>query len=270
MRDLGSIRRSLWTLAARRAALRGSSGGAVPADRAHFAREVGIEPDAWQAQLLGSAAPRILMNCCRQSGKSTLAALCALHQALRRPRSLALILAPSERQARETFSKAMSFYRTLRYPVPADSHRKMGVELMNGSRIESLPGKERTVRGFSGVDLLVVDEAARIDNDLYFAIRPMLAVSGGAMLMLSTPYGKRGVFYDAWTKGGPEWERYEVRAPDCPRISPAFLEEERRSLPDWIYRQEYFCEFTETDEQVFPLSLVEGAVTSEVEPLDIF
>ncbi len=99
------------------------------------------------------------------------------------------------------------------------------MQLTNGSRIEALPGTEKTIRGFSGVDLLVLDEAARVDDELYFAVRPMLAISGGALMMLTTPHGKRGVFYEEWT-GGAGWERYEVPAAECPRIPEAFLEEE--------------------------------------------
>jgi hypothetical protein len=138
-----------------------------------------------------------------------------------------LILAPSERQAKETFAKATSLYR---HDVPADSYRKLGMELRNGSRTEALPGTERRVRGYSDVDLLILDEAARIDDALYYTVRPMLAVSGGRLLMMSTPYGKRGVFYEEWI--GPEsWERYEVPATQCPSIFEEFLEEERRTLP---------------------------------------
>ena len=85
--------------------------------------------------------------------------------------------------------------------MPADSYRKLGMELINGSRIEALPGTEKTIRGFSGVDLLIVDEAARVADELYYAVRPMLAVSGGRLMMLSTPFGKRGVFYEEWTGG---------------------------------------------------------------------
>ena len=130
------------------------------------------------------------------------------------------------------------------------------MELANGSRIEALPGTEKTIRGFSGVDLLVVDEASRVDDALYYAVRPMLAVSGGRLMMLSTPAGRRGVFHEEWSEGasgaGAEgWERYEVSADQCPRIPEAFLEEERRSLPERIYRQEYCCEFLDTVDQVF-------------------
>jgi hypothetical protein len=65
-----------------------------------FARSVGLEPDLWQAELLRSRSTRILLNGARQSGKSLMSALIALHRANYRPRSLVLILAPSERQAR--------------------------------------------------------------------------------------------------------------------------------------------------------------------------
>jgi hypothetical protein len=111
-----------------------------------------------------------------------------------------------------------------------------------------------------------VDEAARVDDALYFAVRPMLAISGGALIMLSTPYGKRGVFFEEWTNGAG-WERYEVQASQCPRISPTFLEEERRSLPARVYRQEYECSFEETEDSVFSYELVEQAITSDVAPL---
>jgi hypothetical protein len=85
-------------------------------------------------------------------------------------------------------------------------------------------------------------------------------------MMLSTPHGKRGVFYEAW-EDGQGWERYRVTAEECPRISEEFLAEERAALPSWVYRQEYECSFEETEDQVFTLELVEGAVTSDVTPL---
>jgi len=196
-----------------------------------------------------------------------MAALLALHKALYTPGSLALILAPAERQAKELFSKVTRFYGDLGHPVPAESYRKLGVHLTNGSRIEALPGTEKTIRGFSGVDLLIVDEASRVEDELYFAVRPMLAISGGRLMMLSTPYGKRGVFYDEWHSRTSEWERYEVPASNCSRISDAFLEEERAALPSWVYRQEYECSFEETEDQVFTTEMVDAAVSAEVKPL---
>ena len=216
--------------------------------------------------MLRSEAPRVLMNCARQTGKSTAAGVLALHKALVAPGALVLILAPAERQAKELFSKVADFYHTLGHPIPADSYRKLGMQLTNGSRIEALPGTEKTIRGFSGGALLIVDEAARVDDGLYYAIRPMLAVSGGRLMMLSTPFGKRGVFFEEWMEG-EGWERYEVWAKECRRILASFREEERRALPAWIYGQEYECSFEETEVQVFSVELVRAGITDEVTPL---
>ena len=235
-------------------------------DRVAFAEKLGIVPDSWQEDFLRSSSDRVLLNCSRQSGKSTMSAVTALHRALYYPGSLVLCLAPTLRQSQELFAKVAGFYRDLGRPVAPRGERKLSLELENGSRIITLPGSERTIRGFSGANLLLVDEASRVDDELYYAIRPMLAVSGGSLMMLTTPYGKRGVFYNEWT-GGLGWERYEVPASQCLRISEAFLEEERRVLPSWVYRQEYECSFEETEDQVFTTEMVEQAVTPEVTPL---
>src|SRR5215213_10060129 len=165
-------------------------------DRVTFARALGLEPDPWQEDLLRSTANRTLLNCCRQSGKSTMTGLIALHRALYYPGSLILCLAPALRQSQELFGKVLGFYRDLGRPVSPQGERKLSLELQNGSRIVTLPGTEKTIRGFSGTSVLVLDEAARVEDELYFAVRPMLAVSGGALMMLSTPHGKRGVFYE--------------------------------------------------------------------------
>ncbi len=235
-------------------------------DRVSFASSLGLDPDPWQERLLRSTSPRVLLNCSRQSGKSTMSGVMALHRALYSPGSLVLCLAPSERQSKELFAKVADSYRRLRgTPAPA-SDRKLGMHLPNGSRIEALPGSEKTVRGFSGTSLLIVDEAARVDDELYYAVRPMLAVSGGTLMMLTTPYGKRGVFFEEWTSGR-DWDRYEVPAAECPRISEEFLEEEREALPTYVYRQEYECSFEDTEDQIFTHEMVQAAVTDDVKPL---
>ena len=235
-------------------------------DRVRFAEELGISPDPWQRTLLSSTSKRVLLNITRQGGKSTTAAVIALHRALYYPQSLVLVLAPALRQSQELFGKVAGFYRALGRPVPAQAERRLSLELENGSRIVTLPGTEKTIRGFSGAALLVVDEAARVDDPLYFSVRPMLAVSGGALLMMSTPFGKRGAFYTEWT-GGAGWERYEVPATEVPRIGAEFLEEERRNMPGPWFRQEYMCEFVETADQVFSSADVLLALDDKVKPL---
>jgi hypothetical protein len=235
-------------------------------DRVSFAEKLGIVPDAWQRDLLGSSSGRLLLNCCRQSGKSTMSAVVALHRAIYHPGSLILCLAPALRQSQELFSKIVGFYRELGRPLAPQGERKLSLELENGSRIVTLPGTEKTIRGFSGVDLLIVDEASRVADELYYATRPTLAVSGGRLIMMSTPWGCRGVFHQEWVEG-IGWERYEIPASECPRISEAFLEEERKTLGPWWFAQEYECRFMDTVDQVFATEVIDKAITDEVAPL---
>jgi len=230
-------------------------------------KRLGIIPDAWQAQALRSPRKRLLLNCSRQAGKSTFAALLALHRAIYHPKSLVLLISPSQRQSSELFRKIGTFMALLN-PRPALSEdQKTGCQFHNGSRIVSLPASEATVRGFSSPDLIIEDEASRVDDDFYRSVRPMLAVSNGRMILMSTPFGKRGHFFEEWHSDSDGWERIRIPATECPRISPKFIEEEKRSLGHWWFRQEYMCEFGEAEDQVFGYDEVMAAITDAVQPL---
>lgn len=223
---------------------------AMALDPAALARQAGLDPDPWQERVLRSESPRLLLNCSRQSGKSVTTGVLAVHTALYQPESLVLLLSPSLRQSGELFRKAIAVYRSVGEIEPPEAESALRLELANGSRIISLPGSEATIRGYSGVRLLIVDEAARIDESLIAAVRPMLAVSRGRLVALSTPWGKRGWFWRAWTDGDG-WERVKVPATDCPRISAAFLEEERRALTPLEFASEYECSFVESEGSLF-------------------
>ncbi len=237
---------------------------AVALDPVAFSRRAGIAPDDWQRAVLRSTAPRLLLNCSRQSGKSTTVATLAVWTALYQPGALVLLVSPTLRQSGELFKKALAIYRALGRPVPAASETALTLTLENGARIVSLPGKEGSVRGYSGVALLAVDEAAWVPNALYVSLRPMLAVSAGRLIAMSTPHGTRGWWYDAWR--GPEpWARTEVPAAACPRIPASFLAEEHRVLGQWWYAQEYECVFLDAQSQAFTRAEIERAFVEEVE-----
>jgi hypothetical protein len=239
---------------------------ALALDAATFARECGVDPDPWQERVLRTPSKRIILNNSRQSGKSTIAALMALHTAIYDAPSLILIVSRAERQSVELFRKVLTAYRTLGRPVDAQAETALRLELETGSRIIALPGSEETIRSYSGVKLLIIDEASRVADATYTALRPMLAVSGGKLALLSTPFGKRGFFYETWQHGGAVWHREEIPAEDCPRISADFLEEERAAL-GYYYPQEYENQFLDTTAQLFATDDIERAVTDDVTPL---
>jgi hypothetical protein len=175
------------------------------------------------------------------------------------PGALVLVLSPSLRQSQESFRQIVTLYRPWAGSVPPSAESALRLELGSGSRIVSLPGQESSIRGYAKVALLVCDESSRIPDELFYAVRPMLAVSAGRILALSTPFGKRGWWHKAWTEG-EDWQRTLVTAYDGPRISPAFLAEEERSLPRLWFASEYLCEFVDVEDQLFAYDDVMNAV----------
>lgn len=234
-----------------------------------FLDRIGFVPDAQQAAVLSSPNSRLLLACSRQWGKSTVAAVKAVERAYSVPRSLVLVASPSTRQSAEFLRKAEAFVQKIGVPIRGDGDNTVSVALPNGSRIVGIPGVEATVRGFSAVSLMIIDEAARVEDAVYKSLRPMLAVSGGDLWLLSTPYGKRGFFHDEWERGGDTWTRVAVPATECPRIGREFLEEEREALGAAWFAQEYLCEFVDCGATMFDRDVVERALRDDVLPLDL-
>ncbi|MGH2478069.1 MAG: terminase large subunit domain-containing protein [Ktedonobacteraceae bacterium] len=238
-------------------------------DPAHFSRVVGLPPDDWQRKLLQSTDRRILLNCSRQSGKTTTIGTLEAHAAIYLDGIQIINVSPGLRQSRELFRKVMTAYRIAGKPVRPRVENKLELELANDSRVVALPGSEGTIRGFSGIDWLVFEEAARIPDELYHSVRPMIATRPDARIIIpSTPFGTRGFFYDQWLEtvgkklnhafgdiigatSMDEWAYFEVNAEDCPRISSEFLEEERTSMGDWWFQQEYMCKFMDAQGAAF-------------------
>jgi len=162
-------------------------------DAVEFARKVlAFDPDEKQAELLVCADQQVILNCTRQWGKSTVTAARAVWQAWSKPESLVLVVSPCERQSNELVRKAHGLVSNAGVRAKGDGQNRCSLVLPNGSRIIGLPSDEGKVRGFSSVSLLVIDEASRVPEDLYRAMRPVLAVSGGDLWLMSTPNGRRG------------------------------------------------------------------------------
>ena len=272
--------------------VRENSALAVPGAVEFAIQQLGFEPDEKQAAVLASNSKRGILLCSRQWGKSTVSAVKAVHRAATVAGSLVLVASPTERQSGEWVRKAEEFVRRLGWKPKGDGANAQSIVFANGSRIGGLPGNEATVRGFSAVSLLLIDEAARVPDDLYRALRPMLAVApsstahnggpsghlcapgsnahngdpGGDLWLMSTPFGKRGFFYEEWADG-PGWERVTGPATECARISAEFLEEERRAQGEKSFAQEFLCEFTDNGQTMFPRDLVESVMRDDVEPL---
>lgn len=237
-------------------------------DAALFSQDVlNMTPDPWQAAVLRSTHNRLLLNCCRQSGKSTTTAVLALHHALYNPGSQILVISPSQRQSSELFRKIIRMLDMVPNAPSRLENNSLSLELTTHSRIISLPASEATVRGFTA-DLVIEDEASRVDDNLYRAVRPMLATKQyGRMILMSTPFGKRGHFFHEWEQNDGTWERVLINAEHCPRITSEFLKEEQRSMGNLWFNSEYLCIFADTVDTVFSYEIMNKAFTPDIEPL---
>lgn len=240
---------------------------AMALDPAILMRAAGFTPDPWQARILRSTSERTLVTCHRQAGKSTAVAGSALHTALYHAPGLVLMVSASQRQANEVFKKTVDFYGAIGKPVDAVQDSAQSLELANGSRIVSLPASPDRVRGYSAPKLVIIDEAAQVADEMLAALIPMLTISRGRLLALSTPFGRRGWYFAAWEDPSDAWEKISFKASENPRLDPADLAEQRKILGDRWYMQEFELEFVEAIGQAFSTESVLAAFNSQEPPL---
>ena len=244
-----------------------------------LARQIGMDPWPWQLAALRSQAPRALWLAHRQAGKSRAAALLGLHSAIYQPGSTVLIVSVGQRQAQELLRHAMAAYRSLGRPIPAEAENALSLTLESGSRIIAVPGDQSTIRGYSA-DLLILDEAAQVPDGTYDAVLPMVTATRGRILALTSPWGRRGWFYEAWTDEMQQWERHRMSALNSPAVRLADLEALRYARGDYWLRQEYMVErrpdgtwadvpdpFADAVAAVFSSDLIRAAINPDIAPL---
>ncbi len=241
---------------------------AAAADPVAFAAGFGFVAEPWQERLLRSRSRRVLVACARQVGKTHTTTIRAVHTAVYRPGSLVLLISPSQRQSDEMLRRCREVYRVAGRPVSVKAESSSTLELGNGSRIVSLPGTEGTTRGFAGARLLILDEAARVSDDVFVGVLPMVA-SDGAIWALSTPWGQRGWFYEMHVKPGAGWQKHKITAYESARYEDWQIAELRDSTSSYEFASDYECSFEDTDSQLFRTADIRAAYSDEVAPLFI-
>jgi len=254
-------------------------------DPATFAQDkLGLEPDEAQTAFLNCTEPEQLLLWARQTGKTTLSAVKVVHRALFVQRSMILITSATQRQAGIVQARVLGFLRMLgETPSWVATSRTalmpesvggrlircstLSLELANGSVVVSVPASPDTVRGYSPT-LILMDEAARIPDAVYAAVRPMRAATHAQLIACSTAAGMRGWFYNAWLK--PEgWWTSRVDAVDCERVSAEFLSRERNMVPDLMYQQEYENKFLAMSGAPLDKDTIDSMFDSTIEALDV-
>ena len=239
---------------------------AAALDPVAFAARLGFVAEPWQEALLRSTSRRQLVACARQVGKTQTTALRAVHTALYQPDSLVLLISPSQRQSDELLRRCRAVYRACGRPLKATAESTTELSLENGSRLVSLPGTEGTSRGFAAARLLVLDEAARVEDDIFASVLPMVS-SDGAIVALSTPWGQRGWFHSLWADTAGAWQRHKVSVYESSQYTPERIAEVRASVGSYVFAADYECVFGDTDQQLFGTEAVRRSFTNTVTPL---
>lgn len=219
-------------------------------------------PDDWQQSALLLRCPKINTIICtsRQAGKSTVISVKAANKAIYTTDALVLVLAPTERQSKELFLKIKKCIKATPGAPAILKENAKEIELSNGSRIVCLPGKAENVAGYSAPALVIIDEACYAKDNLYNTVSPMLAISKGELVLISTPFIRSGFFYDIWSDIKDEsWLRIEIPATKVPRITPEFLAKERRRLGEWWFMSQYMCKFQEAQDSLITEDMIERA-----------
>lgn len=229
----------------------------------------GRELDDWQVKVLDSEKRYMALNCSRQVGKSTVTAIKALHRGIYTPDSLILLVSPSLRQSQEIFKKVSYYARQVADLPDKIEDNQLSLMFNNGSRIVALPGSQKTIRGYSAANLVIVDEAAYAEESLFSALSPMLSISNGDLMLLSTPNGKLGFFWDVWDKGGEDWDKYEIPWWMCPRHNEQRLMALKQVIGQYRFGVEFECQFYDPEDAVFSSDDLEAAMALTIDGVNI-
>jgi hypothetical protein len=219
--------------------------------------KLNLKLDKWQEQLILEENKNVCIRAGRQVGKSLGVALKALFYALKYDKRTVLIVAASQRQSSLLFEKVTEFAKILAPEMITEEPTLTKMLLKNGSKIYSLPvGKTGySIRGFA-IDLLICDEAAFIPENVWTALTPMLATTNGKLILLSTPFGKGGFYYNCF--GDSAYRSFHLNSEECPRIPKEFLKSEKERMSRIQYAQEYLGEFVEEFNCYFPTALIKS------------
>jgi len=247
----------------------------VPDDPVQFCKEwFGFTPTDYQAALLRDSKKRIVVRWSRQAGKTTTLALRAIWFALKHPKTLTLIVAPSLRQSMILADKLQDFLTSIpqdKRKLVIDKMQRTVIRFRNASRIVALPNSPQLLRGYTA-NQVIADEAGFFREDelvFYNVLMPMLSTTDGTLIVSSTPWSTDSVFYKMCMN--PEYSQHVVTWEDVVKaglVKREFIEEMRLSIPEERFQREFESKFVEDIDAWLPQSLITSCIEAELQPYD--
>jgi phage FluMu gp28-like protein len=236
---------------------------------------LGLRHTPYQTRLLNSTSKRIVIRWPRQSGKTLSLAAYSIWYACFHPGSTTLLVAPVQRQSMILNNVIRGLIDGAPKGIRAAFVKRRTRTTMlfnNGAQIVALPNSENLLRGYTA-NLIILDEAAFFKDDetiFQHVLFPMLATTGGRMIVSSTPWGKNSQFYRI--NCDPAWEIHHSTwrdARDAGLYTLEWVEEVERTrdtLP-LTYKVEYEAEFTEEVDTWLTQDVLAKACYNDVEYL---
>ena len=193
----------------------------------------------------------------RRTCKSYAAAILAFAKILE-PKQQVMVVAPNFSLSSIIWDYVTDMVKQMELEVDRFNQKDKVVKLINGSTFRLLSANNRDSLVGRAANLLIVDEAAIITNDEYFTrdLRPALSTfKDSRCLWISTPRGKGNYLFDYYNRGAdeefPDWGSTIHTWRSNPLLSENDIEEARKTITKAMYLQEYECEWTTTEDQIY-------------------
>ena len=195
----------------------------------------------------------------RQVGKSLMAENLLLYFGINFNRTVSICISPTLNQARKLFREISDAIADSDI-VKASNATLLELTLVNQSQILFKSAEQRdALRGYTVNGLLVIDEAAYIEDSIYYTVLPWCDVSGAPILIISTPRVRSGFFFNNYCYGlegkneyyTVDWSNEKYKAELEKLLPRERLEEYRKMLPAQQFKSEYLGQFLDQDGVVF-------------------
>lgn len=213
-------------------------------------------PTPVQAQVLDVDAKYLILCCNRQWGKTTTIALKALHRALTVANQSIVIISRTKLQAGILIERACRFAALLGYRIRRVLGHQFSLRLPNGSNIFAVAHNTDTSMG-NTANVLIVDEAALVKDEVFFATSAFVGRTHGSIWLMSTPRRQAGFFYNIWHSRDERWQKIFSNIKDCPEIDRDFLAMQKR-IDEIKYRQDFECEFLQPADRLFTSEMIDS------------
>lgn len=240
-----------------------------------------IELDQWQKEALEHDGD-LLLCIPRQIGKTTIMARKASEYLVKHKNKTIVVVSLTEDQAQLMIIMVLDYLQKT-YPQYLKGLKKnqkatkSTIHLNNGSWIIARPvgNTGDAVRGFTG-DILIIDEASRMNEMIFEAAEPTLASTGGQIWMCSTPFGKKGYFYNCYLNEDKSFKVIHVESTEeiykTRPLSDAWSEMRREKalerlnraknrMSSMAYAQEHLAQFVDDLQQFFPDAIIQRCMT---------